>query len=310
MVQLDSVRSDLEASLHAALRLLDMWPDRVGTETQWIEQHHIAAVVCDIPAIPLEAARRAGCLAIAIGNFSWNWIYEHASRRDARWQPIAEAFRKAYASADFLIRLPFHEPMKAFPQYHDVGLVAAPGRSRREELAASTGAPLDSTWVLLSFSSLNWSSEAIDHAARIPNTDWFTVRPLAWSAPHFHAVDRRQFPFVDVLASCDIVLTKTGFGIVSECIVNQKPLVYVHRPEWPESSLLVDGIRRYARGVELPAADLYAANLEPAIAEALRRPPPKDTLDTKGAERAADLIAEAVLSTTARASHHRDTRST
>ena len=294
MVQLDSVRSDPEASLAAALDLLATWPARVRSEAEWIERERISAVVCDIPAIPLEAARRVGRPALAAGNFSWNWIYEHAAQRDPRWRPVAAAFRRAYGLADLLIRLPFHEPMDAFPVRQDVGLVASPGRPCRPKLAAATGAALDSTWVLLSFSSLAWSPEALSRAAASPGIEWFTVRPLEWNVPQFHAVDRRRFPFADVLASCDVVLTKTGFGIVSECIVNQKPMVYVHRAEWPESALLVEGIRRFARGVELPADRLYAGDLTPAVAAALRAPPPADALPTDGAERAADLIAAAV----------------
>lgn len=294
MVQLDSVRSDPAASLAAALELTSTWPARVQSEAEWIAREGISAVVCDIPAIPIEAARRAGRPALVVGNFSWNWIYEHMARSDSRWRPVADAFRRAYGMADLLIRLPFHEPMEAFPVRQDVGLVASPGRPRRAELAAVTGAPPDATWVLLSFSSLEWSAEAMSRAAAAPGIEWFTVRPLEWTAPHFHAVDRARFPFADVLASCDVVLTKTGFGIVSECIVNRKPIVYVHRPEWPESALLVEGIRRFARGVELPAECLYAGDLAWAVAAAIRAPPPTDTLPTDGAERAADLIAAAV----------------
>ncbi len=292
MVQRDSVRSDPEASLGAALRLLREWPDRVRSEAAWLVRERIAAVVCDIPAIPIEAARRAGLPALAVGNFSWSWIYEQLARTDPRWDPVADAFRRAYDMADLLIRLPFHEPMNAFRQHQDVGLVAAQGRCRREELAAATGAPLHTTWVLLSFSSLAWSPEALRRASAVPDIDWFTVRPLQWEAPRFHAVDRNGFPFVDVLASCDVVLSKTGFGIVSECIANRKPLVFVDRPEWPESALLVEGILRYARGTELSQADLYAGKLEPAIAAALRAPSPPVALPNDGAEQAARIIAE------------------
>ncbi|MCX7819326.1 MAG: hypothetical protein N2652_08975 [Kiritimatiellae bacterium] len=294
MIQRDSVRSDPHASLTAALELLARWPALVEREARWLADETIRAVVCDIPAIPIEAARRLGRPALAVGNFSWNWIYEHAARDEPRWRPVADAFRRAYAGADQLIRLPFHEPMDAFPQRCDVGLVASPGRPRREDIAAATGAPPDAVWALLSFSSLDWTASALQRAAATPGVEWFTVRPLAWTAPHFHALDRRRFPFADVLASCDVVVSKTGFGIVSECIVNDKPIVYVHRPEWPESYLLVEGIRECARGVELAAEDLYAGELARAIEQALQQPPPARTLPTDGADRAADLIAAAL----------------
>ena len=34
-------------------------------------------VVADVPAIALEAARRAGRPAVAVGNFDWAWAYGH-----------------------------------------------------------------------------------------------------------------------------------------------------------------------------------------------------------------------------------------
>ncbi len=292
MVQRDSVRADVAASLAAALGLLERWPVAVESEARWLAAQGAGAVLCDIPAIPLEAARRAGVPALAVGNFSWNWIYEAFAPADQRWHRVAEAFREGYAAADLLLRLPFHEPMSAFPRIEDVPLVARAGRARREELAREHGADPSAVWGLLCFSALDWTPEALARAAGRPGFEWFTVRPLAWEAPRFHAVDRRRFPFVDTLASCDVVVTKPGFGIVSEAIVHQKPVVYVHRRDWPEAEVLVAGLRRHGWAVEISAEDLYAGRLHGAIAEALELSSPREPIASDGGERAARRILD------------------
>ena len=44
-------------------------------------------VVADIPSIPIEAAKRCGIPAVAMGNFSWDWIYADFAARDFTLQP-------------------------------------------------------------------------------------------------------------------------------------------------------------------------------------------------------------------------------
>ena len=290
LVQHDSVRSDAEASLRAALDIVARRRDLVAAEAARLRDLRAAAVVCDIPAIPIEAARAAGIPALAAGNFSWNWIYEHLALSDPAWEPAAAAFREGYAGCDLLLRMPFHEPMSAFPRIEDIPVVATPGRDRRDEIAARTGCDPALRWVLLSFSTLHWDDAALRRLGAMEDHAFFTVRPLEWRAPGFHALDRHEFPFCDALASCDAVLTKPGFGIVSECVVNRKPVVYAERPEWPETAPLVDGIRRFGRGAPLTMERLYAGDLRAALDAALAAPPPPGTAPAGGAAIAARRI--------------------
>ena len=290
LVQHDSVRSDTGASLRAARDLVARRGELVAREVAWLREARAGGVVCDIPAIPLEAARDAGIPALATGNFSWNWIYEHMAPADPAWEPVAEAFREGYACCDLLLRMPFHEPMRAFPRIEDIPVVATPGRARRDEMAARTGCDPAARWVLLSFSTLHWDADALRRLSAMEDHAFFTVRPLEWKAPRFHAVDRHEFPFCDVLASCDAVLTKPGFGIVSECVVNRKPVVFAERPEWPESAPLVEGIRRFGRGAPLSLEQLYAGDVRGALDAAVSAPPPAETAPAGGAEVAARRI--------------------
>jgi hypothetical protein len=42
----------------------------------------------------------------------------------------------------------------------------------------------------------------------------------------------------DYISAADAVLSKLGFGFVSECVVNKTPLIYVPRSSWPEEVAL------------------------------------------------------------------------
>jgi len=288
MVQLDSVRVDTEATLEALSRLEAAHDRLVEEESRFLRESGARLVVADIPAIPIEAAKACGIPAVAVGNFSWDWIYADFAARDPRWRPAVEMFRRAYAQADLLLVLPFAAPMDAFPRREKVGCLAQPGKNRRTELAEATGADAAARWVLLSFTTLDWDETALAEAASTPGTEFFTVQPLAWEGKeNFHAVDRERFPFSDVVASVDAVVTKPGYGILSDCLANGKPLVAAERRDFAEYPVLVEALKRHFRSVRLSEADLYAGRLSAALSALERQPAPKEDLPRDGADQAA-----------------------
>ncbi|MCF7848440.1 MAG: hypothetical protein K9M45_06280 [Kiritimatiellales bacterium] len=292
LVQQDSIRVDLDASLRAVEEIYSREEELIQGEVEFIRQNGVGVVVADIPAIPLAAAKRAGVPAIAVGNFGWDWIYSDFVRHDPRWQIHVDKFREAYARTDLLIRIPFAEKMKAFPNKTDVPVLAKPGTNRRMEIADATEAESSKKWVLLSFTTLDWNSQALENIARLTGHEFFSVEPLEWKGSTVHCLDRDRFHFSDVVASCDIVLTKPGFGILSDCVANQKPILYADRENFLEYAVLVKCIEKYLRHAFIPVADLYAGNLETALDEIGTAPTPPETIPLGGAELAVEMILD------------------
>ncbi len=293
MVQRDSVRVDVDETLRAAQALLDTRATLISQEVAFLNEHAAGLVVCDIPAIPLEAAARLDIPRLAIGNFSWDWIYADFLSRDPAWQPIIESFEADYRQADVLLRLPFADEMAVFSNQVDIPVLAEPGTARREELAELTGAPRDRTWVLLSFSSLDWDAAALQRVEQLADEYAFlTVLPLGWPGRNLFAVDRDDMRFPDVLASVDYVVTKPGFGVVSECVVNRKPMIYVDREDFAEYAVLEKAIQRYLRCRHIPAADLYRGDLAEALAAIADQPEPEESPAAGGAAVVSRYLAD------------------
>ena len=292
LVQQDSVRSDIDASLEAIGRLYNQEDQLIEQESGYMAAEHVDVVVADIPAIPLAAAQRLGIPNVATGNFGWDWIYEEFAQENPRWQPFVERIRAAYRRTDLLLRQPFAEPMSAFPERIDLPLLARAGVNRRDLLAELTGAAPDKRWVLLSFTSLNMDHSALERLSKPADLELFTVEPLRWQNSTVHCISRSSASFADVLASVDCVVTKPGFGILSECIVNGKPIIYTERIHFREYGVLVDGIRRYCRHAHISNAELYAGRLEHALKSLDSAPPPTETMASGGAELAARIILE------------------
>lgn len=292
MVQKDSIRVDVAATLDEALELVAERDQLIDYEAEMLRGEGADLVVADIPSIPLEAAAEAGVPAVAMGNFSWDWIYAPFAARDPRWRPVIRMFAEGYRKAKLLLKLPFSPAMAVFPQHVDVPLLAKPGRVRREELAQRTGADPAKRWVLLSFTTLDWTEAALREVEKLGDYEFFTVRPLDWPGrKNIRAVDRQAIGFSDVLASSDLVVTKPGYGILSDCVANAKPIVYAEREDFIEYPLLERELKRYLKNVHVPAADLYAGRLAAALAAIDSAPAPAETLAGGGAEKAVEILA-------------------
>jgi L-arabinokinase len=292
MIQVDSIRVDVDQTLGRVERLYGKREVLIRQEAAFLKSAGFGLVVADIPAIPLEAAVLAGIPAIAIGNFSWDWIYSAYVTKDSRWAPIIHAFAEGYAHADLLLRLPFYGEMSGFRRVEDLPLVASPGSQRRREIANLTGCPIESKWILFSFTTLEWDAAALERVTRLGDFKFFTVLPLEWKGNNFYSIDLNSIPFSDVVASMDAVLSKPGFGIVSECIVNGKPLVYADRSDFLEYGPLLKGIQQCLRNAHIPAEKLYQGDLLEALEQIENAPEPPQKPERGGESVAARRLLD------------------
>ncbi len=297
LVQKDSLQIDLAQTLEELETLYAREEELIEQERQFLEENDIAMVVADIPAIPLAAAQRAGIPNAAVGNFSWDWIYEDYAAQEPRWNFFVEKFRSVYEKTDLLLRLPFAPPMEQFAHRKDIPLLASPGTPRREKIVhisyndISTPDP-EKPGVLLSFTSLDLDASALENIAALNGEyEFFCVEPLQFENSCIHSINRNVVSFADVLASCDIVVSKPGFGLVSECIVNEKPLIYTDRGDFAEYPYLVEGIEKYLRNIHLPSTKLYRGELAETLREIKSASQPEHRLESGGAE----LIAQELL---------------
>ncbi len=300
LVQKDSIQIDLFQTLEKLETLYAKDEVLSADERRFFKAEEVGLVVADIPAIPLLSAQRAKIPNVAIGNFSWDWIYEAYAKTDFHWEYFVEKFRAVYEKTDLLLRLPFAPPMEVFPNRKDIPLLASPGTECRKKIRHSTfdiqdskfPPKADKPWVLLSFTSLDLDFQALENIRALSNDyEFFCVEPLQYENSCIHSVSRDAVAFADVIASCDIVISKPGFGLVSECIVNKKPLIYSDRGDFAEYPYLVEGIEKHLRNTHLPSDQLYAGDFFQALEKIKTAPKPTEQMESGGAE----MIAQELL---------------
>lgn len=96
--------------------------------------------------------------------------------------------------------------------------------------------------------------------------------------------------FSDITASCDLLLTKPGYGAFVEAACSGVPVLYVKRAAWPEQDELVAWLNEHGYCAELQPEALQTGDFGNAVQELLgrRHPQPVEPL---GTEAAAELLA-------------------
>ena len=71
-----------------------------------------------------------------------------------------------------------------------------------------------------------------------------------------------------------MVVTKPGYGIISECLANDTALLYTDRGHFIEYDVLVREMPRYVRCAYLPQAEILRGHWRGALDAVLAAPPP------------------------------------
>jgi L-arabinokinase len=93
--------------------------------------------------------------------------------------------------------------------------------------------------------------------------------------------------YQDLVAAADVVISKPGYGIVSECVANGTPLLYTSRRHFVEYDMFVAEMPHVLRCRHLAQADLLAGRWGGGVRALLAQPSAPERPRTDGADVAA-----------------------
>ncbi len=312
VVQIDSLRLDARATMERACRFHATLDQLAAQEAEWLRERRVGLVVGDIPPLAFAAARAAGLPSVALGNFTWDWIYEGYRNELPMGCAVIDQLRAAYASADLALRLPMHGGFSSIGTVEDVPFIARKSARAPHEVRTAIGVSQDRPLVLLSFGGYGLQELDLDAAAArlrgytVLLTADVTASRRGDSVPGGRG-DRRfpanvvlldegalydeGFRYEDLVAAVDIVMTKPGYGIIAECVANETALVYTSRGHFVEYDVLVREMPRWLRCGFISNDDLLTGHWQHALDSVRRQPAPPERADVNGAS----VIAERLL---------------
>ena len=283
---------DLPASAAAYRQLHHDWNSVVDREAQRLRHLSPDIVLADVPYLVLAAAERAGIPAVAMCSLNWADVYRHYFPEGAEAAQVLEQMEQAYRSAAAFLCPEPSMPMPFIDRRVDIGPIARVGSSQPEQLRRRLGIESDQRLVLVAPGGVK---------ARFPMEDWPTGQGIHWLVnadwgvrhADVSALEQSGFGFADLVASCDAVLGKCGYGTVAECVANGTPLMYVPRPHWPEEGALLDWLQAHDAALPVDSWRLetgeFSDLLQPLKSLTVRR------RDPDGASQAAHWISRQLL---------------
>ena len=299
VVQIDSLNLDAAETIRRAGEFHRTLDARAEAEAEILGRHGVAIVIADAPPLACVAAARAGVPSFVVSNFTWDWIYAEYSEHLDKAPGLIPTLQAAYRTATAAWRLPMHGGFATFDDVRhskassarrlDVPFVARHARHDRDDTRTRLGLPLDRRLALPSFSAYGVKGLDLD-TVDVPD-QWAVVRDV-----HEQRLYDRGLRYEDLVGAVDAVLTKPGYGILSECIAHETAVVYTPRGRFAEYPVLVREMPRYLRCAALDNDALLAGRWRAALEAAVAAPPPPERPRTDGAGIVADMIAARVAS--------------
>ncbi|MBM9500253.1 sugar kinase [Leptospira sp. 201903071] len=272
MIQKDSLSIDIRGTEHAI--------EEFDSQKSYLQISEIEAcldfetdlIISDSASLPFNVADKLKIPSLFIGNFTWDFIYGGYQKESPLLSQTATTLFEEYYLATFGLLLPFACPAASLPEQKNIGLVG-----RRPTLDKKTAKeffklPENKINLLFSFGAYGVATDHFDWKELDPDS----YRIVISGGTDF---DLSQIPekqkegilhfanvhYPDLLTACDYVITKPGYGILSESIYAKTPLLYTDRGNFPEVPYLHRALKEEIPSAYLSNEELFSFRFDDAI---------------------------------------------
>jgi hypothetical protein len=284
VVQQDTLHVDERQTVAAATDFYRRFDLRIADEADALRQAAVDLVVGDVPPLAFAAASRARIPSIAVANFTWDWIYQAYDGFSAGEAcDVIPTIQHAYSAATMALRLPLHGGFDSMAAVEDIPFIAR--KSHRDPADTLRHLGLDRSRPILLASFGRYGADLpLDQMER-SGKFWILAPPREAPA---------GLRYEDLVAAADVVISKPGYGIVSECIANGAALLYTSRGRFIEYDVFVKEMPALLRCRYLSQKDLAACRWADGIDALLSMPAPDLRPPVNGASVAARRILDAL----------------
>ena len=290
-VQLGPLQIDVPATWERYRQFHATWERRLAAETTAIRAAAPRMILADPPYLAISAGKQAGIPSVLLANLTWSEVLRSLDDSASEHESLLESIRRSYGEADMALRIAPGLPLSDIPKVFDIGPIAEPAQSQRDQLRSCLGIPTSEPVVLVGFGGIPLETLPWHEMDQMSGYQFLVDGVPPRPSSRVHSLSALPFSFKTTLASIDLVITKPGYGTIVEAVALGLPVVYVRRYNFADEAPLVEFLHRYGTGQELSRDDFFSGNWRPALealantTAAVRRP-----LMTGPAEAAKSLL--------------------
>jgi len=241
MLMHSPIEVDVDSSREKYAELDKNWQRVVQQEVDILKQIQPNCVISNVSPITLEAAMKLGIPTATVAPFNWAQIYQRycLNQQDKQTVAVYKRMLRAYKSVDYI-----YKPLPSVPN-SDLNEI---------NIASINSQPYSQRQRLLEQLPKGTTSIALVALGGLPITlnfqEWPIIAGLHWlvDQPSQHLrkdmtqVEELDLSFLALLGSCDVILTKPGYGTYCEiaAVAEKKNIrvISLARPDWPETPFL------------------------------------------------------------------------
>jgi len=290
VIQNNSFKADKQATLQKYSDLLKIKKELINNEVDFFKSKQIDLVISDITPFAFDAAAKAGIPGIAIGNFSWDWIYTDYIKDYLEYAYVIKDVRQSYQKATILYKLPLSNEMSVFSNIESVPLIARKASLAKHQARLVLGLPDKAKIILLALREDDLSLVNRENIQHIKDY-LFVLSSCRIDSPNTIYIPEGTLNFENILVACDMVLSKPGYSLISECLANKIKILYVPREDFLEDQSIEKTFMNDMTSVRLPMDKFISGKWQ----QFLEKLDNKKENWTEYPANGADIIAEKIL---------------
>lgn len=217
----NSLDIDRERLNEEVIKYINSWDERIKSEKKFLIDKKVSLVVSDIVPWIFKASKELNIKSVLISNFTWVDIY-----KEYLDESICDEFRNCYKLADkvFLYDLYMDSMKEYIDNYEEVGLVCREFNLDKVNLIKSK---FNKPIVFVSVGrSVNLNSE-ID----VSNLDYtfIVTEGINLIGDNVLYLPKETNNTQDYIKASDYVITKAGWGTITECLIANKKFAVLRR---------------------------------------------------------------------------------
>lgn len=239
----DSIEPDIKKLNVEYKKYLQKWNFLIEQERDFLQTNKVDFVISDISAFPFEAACAIGIPSLGISNFTWHTAYQGLIA-DRLLEPLKEAYEKM---TYFFSLAGSKEPdwgMKGTMQF---GFFARSVDSNEVNRIRKLINPTGEKFVV--FFGLGMKID-IERLERLPIWDspdcvFIVSSNVQVQRPNVFSIPKDYVESQHYIAVADLVISKPGWGIVSESVCAHKPLLILDRQTMKEDQHTISFLKKH-----------------------------------------------------------------
>ena len=272
MVMKNAFEVDLDESYKRYSALHYDWDKQVEKEMNRLGQLDPDLILSNAPYLTLAAAGKLHIPCLGYCSLNWADIFQSYFGCDSsEAKKIIHEMRAAYNMADFFISPEPSMPMDWVSKLIDIGPVARIGKHMKAEICKRLAIVDTARLVLVTPGGFE---------TNVPVNDWPQIENIHWIVSWNHFSERSDISgvkdigliFNDILASCDAVITKPGYGTVADTVCNNIPALYVCRGDWAEEKFLVNWWEKKGNVVQISKEQFFQGDVVRPLEKLWSRP--------------------------------------